>query len=675
MKKYKYYINNLDCAVCARVLEENLNNIEDLNNVVVNFSMSTISFMSNKKYKIEEINNLVKSIEPDCSISNIEDKNNKEYHLTYLIIGFILGIITYFLNINIFIKYILYIISYIFLLYRPIYNSYKLLKNKRGINENLLISISCIGALIIGEVLEGIMVITLYTIGKMLEELAVNKSRNSIKELMDIKVPFVTKTNNEQIPVENVLVGDLLIVKKGEKIPVDSVVLKGSSLIDTSSLTGESELVNVTVGDSLLSGCINTGDCLTIKATKVYEDSTVSKILLLLENATQKKAKTETTVTKISKIYTPLVLILAIIVFLFLPLISNITYIDSLYRGLTFLVISCPCAIVISIPLSYFTSIGVSGKNGILIKGSNYLDNISNISNIIFDKTGTLTNGSFKVSKIDIYSDNYTKDDIIDILINGEKYSTHPISKSILKLKDNYKELKVEDYKEIEGMGISYKIDNMNILVGNSKLCKCKKDAILHLNINNIHVASITIDDGIKDDSKEVISYLKDNNINTYMFTGDKQEVAKVIAKKLDIDNYEYEMLPQDKYTSYESISNRGGITAFVGDGINDAPVLKRADIGISLGSIGSDQAIEASDIVLMSDELIKIPLLIKISKYTKRIIKQNLIFAIFIKILILILSIFGLANMWWAVFADTGVTLLTILNTLRIINKFNRKD
>ena len=523
------------------------------------------------------------------------------------------------------------------------------------------------------------MVITLYTIGKILEEKAINNSRKSIKDLLDIKEPFAYLVNGNKtikIPVEEVKINDVLVVKKGEKIPVDGVIIKGSSSLDTSALTGESELVSVKVSDKVLSGSINTGDILEIKATNLYSNSTVAKILDLLEDATDKKTKTETSVAKFSKIYTPIIIGLAIIITILLPLIFKVPFKTSLYRALTFLVISCPCAIAISVPLSYFTGIGVASKKGILVKGSNYLDNLSNITNIIFDKTGTLTNGDFEVLKIEVLDDEYSKEEIIDILTKGESLSNHPIAKSILKLKkgkiDN---CDIKNFKEIEGNGLSFTLDKKRILIGNSKLCNCGVDTDLHLNIDGKHVASIIINDGIKENAKETVKELKNNNIKTYMFTGDKKTVALNIGKKLGIDEIKYEMLPQDKFKSFETIANNNGVTIFVGDGINDAPVLKRADIGISMGGVGSDIAIEASDIVLMSDELKKIPLAINISKYTKKIIKENLVFAMSVKIIILLSSVWGFANMWLAVFADTGVTLLTILNTLRIMHKFNGEN
>ena len=522
------------------------------------------------------------------------------------------------------------------------------------------------------------MVITLYTIGKILEEKAINNSRKSIKELLDIKEPYAykkVKNKIDKVKVEDVLVGDILVVKAGEKIPVDGIVVKGSSKLDTSALTGESELVEVEEGAVVLSGSINTLNVIEIKTTSLFENSTVSKILELLESATDKKAKTETVISKISKIYTPVVVILAVLIMVLFPLVFKISTHDSIYRGLTFLVVSCPCAIAISIPLSYFTAIGVAGKRGILIKGSNYLDNLSEATSIIFDKTGTLTNGAFTVSNIEIIDKKYTKDEIINILVMGESYSDHPIAKSILRLKDtDIDSSKVKNFKEMTGKGISFTLDNKKILIGNSKLCKkCENEATIHLNIDGKHVASITIDDGIKDNAKEAITKLKSYGIKTYMFTGDKKDVALDIGHKLDIDEIKYEMLPTDKFEYYEKVSESNKITIFVGDGINDAPVLKRADIGISMGGVGADSAIEASDIVLMSDEVEHIPQAIEISKYTRKIIKQNLIFAMSVKLIILLLSVFGYANMWLAVFGDTGVTLITILNTLRIIKKYNK--
>ncbi len=678
MKKYKYKINNLDCANCAREIEEMLNERDDFKEAVVNFSTCRISYESDKDYSLEELNSIIKGIEPEAYVSlNEEDNDSKEYHLGTLIIALLVGLLGYFLPIPRIIKIILYVISYSLLLYKTSINAYKMLRKCKGINENLLIMISCLGALFIGEVLEGMMVITLYTIGKILEEKAINNSRKSIKDLLDIKEPYanlIEGENTVKIPVEEVKLDDVLVVKKGEKVPVDGVIIKGSSILDTSALTGESEGVKVNPQDEVLSGSINMGDVLEVRATSIFSNSTVSKILDLLERATDKKTKTETSVAKFSKIYTPIIIILAILITILLPLVFKISFKTSLYRSLTFLVISCPCAIAISVPLSYFTGIGVASKKGILVKGSNYLDNLSNGNNIIFDKTGTLTSGSFQVEGLEVLDKDYSKDKVIEILRKGESLSNHPIAKSIVNLKKDKVDTKdIKDFKEISGNGISFKLDDMDILIGNSKLCGCKIDTDLHLNINGKHVASVLINDGIKAGAKETIKYLKNNNFKTYMFTGDKKKVALEIGHALGIDEIKYEMLPQDKFKALEDI-NKNKITIFVGDGINDAPVLKRADIGISMGGVGSDAAIEASDIVLMSDDLDRIPLAIDISKYTKKIIKENLIFAMSVKVLILLLSTLGYANMWLAVFADTGVTLLTIINTLRIMKKFREE-
>lgn len=677
MKKYKYNINNLDCANCAREVLESLNENKDFKNVIVNFNTKKLIYESDKEFTLPELNKLVKEVEPDAFITDEEVNIKKEYHFSILVVGVIIGLIGYFVKMPIYLKWILYVISYSMLLYRCIINSLKLLIKSKTINENLLITVSCLGALALKNVLEGIMVITLYTIGKILEEKAINNSRNSIKDLMDLTDKTVNiKVGNEvkNILVEDVKVGDILLVKKGEKIGVDGIIKSGTSSIDSSMLTGESEPVFIKEGDKVLSGSINLGDIILVRATSTFEDSTVSKILEMLESATDKKTKTETIVSKGSKIYTPVVLVLSILVMIVLPFFG-VNLSSSIYRGLTFLVISCPCAIAISVPLSYFTGIGVCSKNGILVKGSNYLDSLSSAKNIIFDKTGTLTNGTFKVTSIDIKdeekTDEYNKDDIMEILLMGESLSDHPIAKSIMSTSGKFVDnSRVENYKEISGKGITFVLDGKQVSIGNNKIDECTETASIHMHINGEHVASIFINDGIKENTSSVIKSLQKNDIKTYMFTGDKKNVALEIGGMLGIDEIKYEMLPTDKFKAYESVE-KSGLTIFVGDGINDAPVLKRSSVGISMGSVGSDQAIEASDIVILNDDLEKIPLGISISKYTKHIIKENLIFAIGVKAVILVLSVLGLASMWLAVFADTGVTLLTILNTLRIIKKF----
>lgn len=674
MRKYRYSINNLDCANCAREIEQMLNKHPQINNAVVNFSTSKVSFESDESFSMDDVNVMIKKVEPDAFLTSEKNNTPKEYHIWTLILGIVLGVLGSKIN-NAYVGNVVSILAYGLLLYSPIINACKTLVKSRSINENMLITVSCIGAYLVGQKMEGIMVIALYTIGKILEEKAVNNSRKSIGDLISIKQNYANKKVNgviEEVDVNEINIGNTLVVKKGEKIPVDSVVVSGKTQLDISMLTGESELVNAIAGDEVLSGTINMGDTIEIRSKNTFSDSTVSRILNLLEDATDKKTKTETFISKASKIYTPAVLLLAVLVAVFLPVFFRVNLSDSIYRALTFLVISCPCAIAISVPLSYFSGIGIASKNGILIKGSNYLDNLSKVKNIIFDKTGTLTNGEFKVTGIEIFDNEYTMEDIIEIITKGESLSNHPIAKSILKLKqgpiDNGA---VEDFKEMEGKGISYTLDGKNIIIGTQKVCNCDEVAILHLNIDGKHIASIDIDDGIKESAFSAIQNLKKNKIKTYMFTGDKKEVALEVGKRLGIDEIKYEMLPTNKYAEYEKVANKSEITVFAGDGINDAPVLKRADIGISMGNVGSESAIEASDIVLMSGDINKIPLSINISKYTGSIIKQNLIFAMTVKVAILTLSVLGLANMWFAVFADTGVTLLTILNTLRIMNKF----
>lgn len=686
--KYKYKINNLDCANCAREVEEHLAQDARLKKVVVNFNTAKLSFETNKEIMLDELNKLVQEVEPEAVVSELgvgieKDESAKKVgngldlhrQILSLILGLTIGVVAYFSPWPEPVKVACYVLSYSLLLYQAGVNAGKALIKSHTLNENALITISCVGALMIGEVLEGMMVIALYTIGKILEAKALNNSRRSIETLLDIKQPFAQrKTENklEKIQVEEIEPGDVLVVRKGERVPVDGEIASGESSLDMSALTGESEKVKVKTGEKILSGAINLGGVVEMRAVSSYGDSTVEKILELLEEATDRKAKTETVVAKISKVYTPVILILAIFVSVILPVVFRVPVTESIYRGLTFLVISCPCAIAISVPLSYFTGIGAASKHGILIKGSNYLDNLSSTKNIIFDKTGTLTDGSFAVSEIKISDAEYSEKEVIEILAQGEALSNHPIAQSILKLygrKANTR--KVKNFREIAGEGISYTLGKDKIVVGNKLLCPCKEDAVLHLNINGKHVASITINDGVKSGAETTISELKKLGLTSYMFTGDKNSIAQAVAKKIGIDYVKAEMLPTDKFRAYEKVAEKNGMTIFVGDGINDAPVLKRADIGIAMGGVGSESAIEAADVVIMNDDLRKVPQVMQISYYTKRIIYQNLIFAISVKGAILILSVFGLANMWWAVFADTGVTLLAILNTLRIMGKF----
>lgn len=679
LKKYKYRLNNLDCANCANKIEERLKKENNLSDVVVNFSSLTLSFMSNDDIKIEDISNIVTKIEPEVVVTKIDEEakeTKKNYNLIRLIFGIIIALLGLYVNFNNeIINKILIIASYVILLYRTFKVAFKMLIKSHTINENALITISTIGAYFVDKQMEGLMVIILYEIGKILEEKAVNNSRNSIKDLMNIKQDFANKVVGDKtkvINVEDVKINDILIIKKGEKIPVDGIVIEGETKLNLFSLTGESDLVNKKENDEVLSGSINEGKVIKIKATKLFNDSTVSKILSLIEDATDKKSKTETFVAKMAKYYTPIVLIISVITFICFILFTDLTTYESIYRALVFLVISCPCAIAISVPLSYFTGIGVSSKNGILVKGSNYLDLLSRVNKIVFDKTGTLTSGAFKVTSFNLLDSSYSEDYILKLYALGENLSNHPIAKSIMNYVNIEVNEKVKNHKEIEGLGVSYTYDDKKIKIGNNKMFDLKDDGSLniYLSISDKIVSSLTINDGIKEGVENTLSELSKKGIETYMFTGDSKENALSISEKLNIDKVYYELLPTEKYEKLEELLNDKDVVAFIGDGINDAPSLKRADIGISMGSIGSSSAIEASDIVIMDDDISKINKAISISNKVKRIIKENLVFSIGVKILILVLSVIGIANMWQAVFADVGVTIISILNTLRIMKK-----
>ena len=679
LKKYKYRLNNLDCANCANKIEERLKKENNLSDVVVNFSSLTLSFMSNDDIKIEDISNIVTKIEPEVVVTKIDEEakeTKKNYNLIRLIFGIIIALLGLYVNFNNeIINKILIISSYVILLYRTFKVAFKMLIKSHTINENALITISSIGAYFVDKQMEGLMVIILYEIGKILEEKAVNNSRNSIKDLMNIKQDFANKVVGDKtkvINVEDVKINDILIIKKGEKIPVDGIVIEGETKLNLFSLTGESDLVNKKENDEVLSGSINEGKVIKIKATKLFNDSTVSKILSLIEDATDKKSKTETFVAKMAKYYTPIVLIISVITFICFILFTDLTTYESIYRALVFLVISCPCAIAISVPLSYFTGIGVSSKNGILVKGSNYLDLLSRVNKIVFDKTGTLTSGAFKVTSFNLLDSSYSEDYILKLYALGENLSNHPIAKSIMNYVNIDVNEKVKNHKEIEGLGVSYTYDDKKIKIGNNKMFDIKDDGSLniYLSIDDKIVSSLTINDGIKEGVENTLNELSKKSIETYMFTGDSKENALSISEKLNIDKVYYELLPTEKYEKLEELLNDKDVVAFIGDGINDAPSLKRADIGISMGSIGSSSAIEASDIVIMDDDISKINKAISISNKVKRIIKENLVFSIGVKILILVLSAIGIANMWQAVFADVGVTIISILNTLRIMKK-----
>lgn len=687
MKNYKYTLEGLDCANCAKKIEDKIAQTKGYENVNVNFSTLKLTFNTDKINPKKEISEIIEKLEPEVNVIEYNEKqkdinNNKD--IFRIIIGIIIFSITLIWNFNELTKNIMTILAFIVLLYKTAKRAFKQIVKNKVLDENTLIVISAIGAYLVGKTSEGLMVITLYEIGKMLEARAINKTRKSISQLMNIKPEYANLKNGDEheiVSPEDVKIGDIIIVKAGEKIPLDGEVVKGNADIDTSALTGESKLQNVIEGDKVLSGSINVNGLIEVKVQNTYENSTVSKILNLVENATDKKAKTETFVSKAAKIYTPIVILLAILVAVFMPIVmTSVSYKQSIYKALIFLVISCPCSIAISVPLSYFSGIGKASRKGILIKGSDYLDGIKDIKEIVFDKTGTITTGKFVVSEINSFDEDYSKDDILKYMAMGEKFSNHPIAKSILnKFNEENKNLdisNVQNFEEISGKGLQYRYNGKEIKIGNSNFIQVEqKDdiigTVLYLQINEKIIGNIVLSDEIKNGTKQAIEKLHKLGINTRMFTGDKKEIATKVATDVGIKLVESEMLPQDKYNKFEEIiKNRkqSEKIAFVGDGINDSPVLARADIGISMGGIGSSSAIEASDVVIMTDEISKIAEAITISKKANKIIVQNLTFSIGVKILTLVLSLFGIADMWQAVFADVGTTLITIFNTLRIL-------
>ena len=687
MKRYEFILKDLDCAACANEIQEKLAKNPELHNVNVNFAKLKLTYETDT-VSVEEVRKAVKEQEPEVEMistekmKEIENKNESKMgaQIARLLIGIIIASIGLYAKLPDAVSTIFIILGYVILLYRTAKNAFKMLFASKKINENFLITISCVGAYLVGEHMEGLMVIILYEIGKILEEKSISKSRKSIKDLMDIKPEYANlKTENDikQVSPEEVKIGDIILVKEGEKVPLDGIVTKGTADLNTASLTGESKLAQVSENKNVLSGSVVVDGMIEVKVTEEYKNSTVSRILDLVENATDKKAKTETFVNKASSIYTPIVIGLAAVVAIFLPLFTEIPYTGnngSIYRALIFLVISCPCSIAISVPLSYFSGIGKSSKEGILIKGSDYIDAIKDIKEIVFDKTGTLTKGEFEITKIDTF-ENYSEQGVLKYAAMGEKYSNHPIAKSIMKA--NKEEIaEVQDFKEIAGKGLSYQYNEETVLVGNSVLVDANDTneegaTKIYVKINNKLAGIIYLGDTVKDGVVETIKELKALGIKTNMFTGDNKQIAEKTGKEIGIENIKSEMLPQDKYNAFEEIINKKdekSKVAFVGDGINDSPVLARADVGISMGGVGSESAIEASDVVIMTDNVSKILYAIKISKKTCGIIRQNLVFAITVKVLILFFSTIGISGMWQAVFADVGVTILTIFNTLRIL-------
>ena len=580
----------------------------------------------------------------------------------------------------------IFIVSYIIVGYEILKKAFRNITRGKVFDENFLMSVATIGAFAIGEFPEAVAVMLFYQVGELFQSYAVDKSRKSISNLMDIRPDYANLLKDEKeekVDPDEIKIGDIIIVKPGEKVPLDGIVIEGSSMLDTKALTGESIPKKAIVGAEVLSGCINKEGILKIKVTKEFEESTVSKILDLVENASSKKSKSENFITKFAEFYTPIVVIIAVILAIIPPLIlKNTSWTVWIYRALSFLVVSCPCALVISIPLSFFGGIGGASKQGILIKGSNYLEALSKTEAVVFDKTGTLTEGVFEVQKI--MASGLAEEELIEIAAHAEGYSSHPIANSIkLAYGKEINNKKIIDIKELPGKGILANIEGKNVLIGNEKLMQenninYKKleevGTILYMSIDNNFAGAILISDKIKKDSNKAIKELKSHGIKkTIMLSGDKKEVAESISKELGMDGVYSELLPTDKVEKFEELlknKSKNSKIAFAGDGINDAPVLALADIGIAMGALGSDSAIEAADIVIMTDEPSKIVTAIKLSKKTMKIVKENIVFAIFVKVLVLLLTALGITSMWWAVFADVGVSIIAIINSLRMLSK-----
>ena len=585
--------------------------------------------------------------------------------------------------------FLIYLIPYLVIGYDIVYKAVRNISHGQVFDENFLMMVATFGAFGVKEYSEAVAVMLFYQVGELFQNYAVGKSRQSISDMMNICPEYANIEEDgvlTQVDPDDVEVGTIIVVKPGERIPLDGIVTEGTSMIDTAALTGESVPRRATVGDEIISGCVNGSSTIKVKVTKAFEDSTVARIVELVENASSKKAKVENFITRFAKYYTPVVTIGAVILAILPPLILGGGWADWIQRACIFLVISCPCALVISVPLGFFGGIGASSKIGILVKGSNYLEAVAEMTTIVFDKTGTLTKGEFKVSEVQPSADkNNTigKEELLEIAAYGEGYSNHPIANSIREAYGKTLSMeRVTDTEEIAGHGIHTFIDGREVYLGNAKLMDAQNIAytenktagtVVYVACNNVFAGSIVISDTVKEGSKDAIRDMKQVGVKkTVMLTGDRQAAADAVAAELGIDEVHAELLPADKVGQVEKLlgaQNEKERLAFVGDGINDAPVLTRADIGIAMGSMGSDAAIEAADIVLMDDDIRKIASLVKIARKTLGIVKQNIVFALAVKALVLLLGALGMANMWEAVFADVGVSVIAILNSMRTLN------
>ena len=701
-----FMLNGLDCANCAAKIETEIKNIEGIKFASVDFVSKRLTWEAesntNVPMLVEKIESIVKKIEPDVKIALVEntskpkieekdddDDDDEEDHkkeIVELVIGgtlFVVGLIFKFQN---WLELTIFLISYIIVGRKVVLSAIKGIVRGQVFSEHFLMSVATIGAFFVGEYPEGVAVMLFYLVGELFEDMAVDNSRKSISELMDIRPDYANLRVGEElkkVSPDEVNIGNKIVVKPGEKIPLDGKVIEGTSMVDTAALTGESVPRELKPGSDALSGFVNKNGVLTIEVTKEFGESTVSKILDLVQNASNKKAPTEKFITKFARYYTPVVVFGALALAIIPPLvIPGASFSDWIYRGLVFLVVSCPCALVLSIPLGFLGGIGGASKKGILVKGGNYLEALNNVEAVVFDKTGTLTKGVFKVTKA-ISENGYTEDELIKYAAYAESYSNHPIALSIIAAyhaeidKD-----KIENYQEIAGNGIKVNVNGKEILAGNTKLMISENiqytdvdtlGTVVHVAIDKKYAGSIIISDEVKEDSAKTIKELKALGVRkTVMLTGDLKKVADNIGKELGLDKVYSELLPADKVEKVESLeaqkSHKGKIV-FVGDGINDAPVLARADIGIAMGGLGSDAAIEAADVVIMTDEPHKVASAIKIAKRTRNIVSQNIVFALGVKAIFLVLGALGLASMWAAVFADMGVALIAVVNAMRALN------
>lgn len=700
--KREILLGGLNCAHCAEVINERVSKLEEIESANLNFINKKLIININKyedeNKVMEKVTGIINDTEPGLDIQiiledkKIENKRIKKSKndinksdLFKLIIGtlvYIFGIYQTATGFESQFSSIIFLGAYIIVGGKVLTKAFKNILKGQIFDENFLMSLATLVALIIGELPEAVGVMLFYQIGEFLQGIAVGKSRKSITSLMEIRPDYANLKIGSEIKIvspEDISVGDIIVVKPGEKVPLDGTVIDGMSMVDTSALTGESLLREVTVGEDILSGFINKNSVLTIKVNKEFGESTVTKILDLVENASTKKSKTENFITKFSKYYTPVVVICAVLIAILPPIIiPGSDFNNWIYRGLVFLVISCPCALVLSIPLSFFSGIGFASKNGILIKGSNYLEALKDVDTVVFDKTGTLTKGVFNVTKIE--ASGIDKDKLLEYAAVAEVNSNHPIAKSIISYYNKIINLnEIKSYEEIASHGIKVIYNNEQILAGNEKLMKSENilyskakevGTVVYIAVDQVYRGYIVISDEIKDDSIDAIKKLKNIGIkDVVMLTGDNEKVANNIANKLGVDKVYSNLLPNEKVEKLEEIYN-GKLekekVIFVGDGINDAPVLARADIGIAMGGLGSDAAIEAADVVLMTDEPSKISTSIDIAKRTNKIVWQNIVFALGVKIIVLVLGAGGVATMWEAIFADVGVALIAVLNAMR---------